>query len=110
RFTSALPVQILKSMATVLMPQLEPGAGGTACQAVDEVPLAPGLPLLAARMVESAVDETGTGGETGAGGVAPLPRLRMGRVDGGAASAVPLPAAPVPPDSAPAPAPAESAE
>ena len=120
RFTSALPVQILKSMATVLLPQLEAGAD-KACPALEELMPAGGLAapvngglvsgdeLMAGDEV-AARDEVVAGGEVAARDAAPLPRLRMGRIDGGAASAVPLPAVPVPPDSAPERVPAESVE
>ena len=120
RFTSALPVQILKSMATVLLPQLEAGAD-KACPALEELMPAGGLAapvngglvsgdeLMAGDEV-AARDEVVAGGEVAARDAAPLPRLRMGRINGGAASAVPLPAVPVPPDSAPERVPAESVE
>ena len=119
RFTSALPVQILKSMATALLPQLEAGAD-KACPALEELMPAGGqaAPVngdlaagdLVAREEAVARDEVVAGGEVAARDAAPLPRLRMGRIDGGAASAVPLPAVPVPPDSAPERVPAESVE
>ncbi len=112
RFTSALPVQILKSMAAVLLPQLEPGAD-KACTAVDERMPAGGL---AAVIAEPAIDEVlardelVTGDEGVAAAATAMPRVRVGRIDGGAARAAPLPAALAPPDSAPVPAPEESAE
>lgn len=152
RFTSALPVQILKSMAAVLLPHLEAGAE-MACQTVDDLPLPLAQRAPGGTLAEPAIDEALPGdsdstardaapfesplappledgraadgpvmptalpnpdvssaGSPTEGGEAPLPRLRAGRIDGGAASAEPLPVVPAPLDSAPVPVPEESAE
>ena len=72
RFTSGLPVQILKSMAPVLVPHLAPEAD-IACLPVADLPLPVSTPARAGEMAAPVAEEVLPGDAGGALPVAPVP-------------------------------------